>query len=61
MSLVGIGDSGLKETGLIQGLLLDQESGEKQACLDAVADETKKRGGSGAIRRGSSLDHRDPK
>lgn len=42
-------------TGLVQGMLFDQEEREKQARLDAMADELKQRFGTGAIRRGSSL------
>ena len=54
--LLGMGVSGLDETGLVQGLLFDQETREKQARLDAVTDEAKERFGAGAIRRGSSLE-----
>ncbi len=54
--LLGMGVSGLDDTGLVQGMLFDQETREKQARLDAVTDEVKERFGRGAIRRGSSLE-----
>ena len=54
--LLGMGVSGLDETGLVQGLLFDQEIREKQSRLDAVADDAKEKFGTGAIRRGSSLE-----
>jgi len=59
--LVGMGVSGLNDTGLIQGMLFDQEEREKQARLDAVADELKQRFGTGVIRRGSSMGGDRPK
>jgi DNA polymerase-4 len=54
--LLGMGVSGLEEASLVQGLLFDQDSREKQSRLDAVTDEAKERFGTGAIRRGSSLE-----
>ena len=54
--LVGMGVSGLDDTGAIQGLLFDGEERERQSRLDAVADQIKERFGAGAIRRGSRLD-----
>jgi DNA polymerase-4 len=53
--LVGMGVSGLDDTGLAQGMLFDAEEREKQSRLDAVADEIKKRFGGEALRRGSGL------
>jgi hypothetical protein len=53
--LVGVGVSGLDDTGLAQGMLFDAEEREKQSRLDAVADEIKKRFGGEALRRGSGL------
>ncbi len=55
--LLGMGVSGIDDTGLVQGMLFDGEEREKQGRVDAVADEIKGRFGSGAIRRGSSLGH----
>jgi DNA polymerase IV len=54
--LVGVGVSGLDDTGLVQGMLFDQEERQKQARLDSVADQLKDRFGTGSLRRGSSLD-----
>jgi DNA polymerase-4 len=53
--LVGMGVSGLDDTGLTQGMLFDWEEREKQSRVDAVADEIKERYGSGSLRRGSSF------
>jgi DNA polymerase-4 len=53
--LVGMGVSGLDDTGLTQGLLFDAAEREKQSRLDAVADQIKERFGGGAIRRGSNI------
>jgi DNA polymerase IV len=59
--LLGMGVSGLDDTGLVQGQLFDQEGRRKQSQLDAVADEIKERFGTAALRRGSSLqDHQAP-
>ena len=41
--LVGMGVSGMDDTGLAQGMLFDQEDRQKQSRVDAVADEIKKR------------------
>ena len=54
--LIGIGVSGLDDTGTIQGLLFDQEERQKQTRLDTVADQLKNRFGIEALRRGSSLE-----
>ena len=54
--LVGMGVSGLDDTGLVQGLLFDQEDRQKQRRLDSVADRIKERFGTDALRRGSSLE-----
>lgn len=59
--LLGMGVSGLDDTGQVQGLLFDQEEREKHSRLDAVADELKQRFGTGVIRRGSSLSGDRPK
>jgi DNA polymerase-4 len=53
--LLGIGVGGLDETGLVQGLLFDQEQRQKQAGLDAVADQIRERFGSPALFRAASL------
>ncbi len=53
--LVGMGVSGLDDIGMVQGMLFGQGERQKQARLDAVADQVKERFGAGAIRRGSSL------
>ena len=55
--LVGMGVSGLDDTGMVQGMLFDQEVREKQSRVDAVADQIKEQFGAGAIRRGSGLGH----
>ena len=52
--LLGMGVSGLDDTGQVQGMLFDQEEREKQARLDAVVDQLKERFGPGTLRRGSS-------
>jgi DNA polymerase IV len=54
--LVGMGVSGLDDTGLVQGMLFDSEERQRQSRVDAVADEIKERFGAGALRRGSGLD-----
>ena len=53
--LVGMGVSGLEESGLRQGLLFDQDQRRKQAELDTVNDQIRERFGPAALRRGSSL------
>lgn len=53
--LLGMGVGGLDETGLVQGLLFDQEQRQKQAGLDAVADQIRERFGSPALFRAASL------
>ena len=54
--LLGMGISGLDDTGIVQGVLFDQAERQKQTRLDAVADRVKERFGSEALRRGSSLE-----
>jgi DNA polymerase IV len=53
--LLGLGISGLDDSGLAQGQLFDQEQRQKQANLDAMQDQVKDRYGSGAMQRGSSM------
>ncbi len=53
--LLGIGVSGLADTGLSQELLFDPEERRKQRRVDAVADQIKARFGTHALRRGSGL------
>ena len=45
--LVGMGVSGLDDTGQVQGMLFDGEDRQKQSRVDAVADEIKERFGRG--------------
>ena len=59
--LVGMGVSGLGDTGMVQGMLFGGQEREKQSRVDAVADETKERFGSVALRRGSSLRGESPR
>jgi len=54
--LLGMGVSGLDNTDQIQGMLFDGEEREKHSRVDAVADEIKAKFGTGALRRGSSLE-----
>ena len=54
--LVGMGVSGMDDTGQVQGLLFDGEERERQSQVDNVADQIKARFGTGAIRHGSGLD-----
>ena len=58
--LVGMGVSGLDDTGQVQCLLFDQDDRQKQTRLDSVVDRLKERFGTDALRRGSSLE-RDEK
>ena len=58
--LLGMGVSGLDETGLAQGLLFDQEERRKQRQVDRVADQIQARFGARALRRGSGLTRRPP-
>jgi DNA polymerase-4 len=53
--LLGMGVSGLDATGLVQGMLFDQEERQKQSRVDTVADQIKERFGRTALRRGSGL------
>ena len=52
------GAGGLDETGLVQGVLFDQDRRKKQAGLDAVADQIRERYGSSALSRAASFPHR---
>ncbi len=54
--LLGVGVSGLDDSGQVQGLLFDGDERQRQSQVDAVADQIKSRFGSGAIRRGSGID-----
>ena len=58
--LVGMGVTGLDDTGRVQGMLFDQEDRQKQSQLDAVADQIKERFGAASLRRGSSLRNERP-
>jgi DNA polymerase-4 len=53
--LLGMGVSGLDDTGQVQGMLFDRGERAKQSRMDAVADQIKERFGPGALRRGSRL------
>ena len=53
--LLGMGVGGLDETGLVQGLLFDQDERKKQAGVDTVSDQIRERIGSSALRRAASL------
>jgi DNA polymerase-4 len=57
--LIGVGVSGLDDTGLAQGMLFDGEEREKQSRVDAVADQIKERFGADALRRASSVRRKD--
>jgi DNA polymerase-4 len=54
--LLGMGVSGIDDSGVIQGMLFDQKDREKQARLDNVADQLKERFGADALRRGARLE-----
>jgi DNA polymerase IV len=53
--LLGMGVGGLDGTGLIQGLLFEQDQRKKQAGVDTVSDQIRERFGSSALRRAASL------
>jgi len=53
--LVGMGVSGLDDTGLVQRMLFDQGDRQRQTRLDTVVDELQERFGARVIRRGSGL------
>ena len=59
--LLGMGVSGLDDTGLARSMLFDRGERQKQSRVDAVADEIKERFGMGALRRGSSLRDENPR
>jgi DNA polymerase-4 len=54
--LLGMGVSSIDDSGVVQGLLFDQEDRKRQSRLDTVADQLKYRFGTEALRRGSSLE-----
>ncbi len=54
--LLGVGVSGLDDTGQVQGILFDGDQRARQSQVDAAADQIKARFGTAAIRRGSGLD-----
>jgi len=56
--LLGMGVSGFDTTGLVQGLLFDQDQRKKQAGLDVASDQIRDRFGSSALRRAASLPNR---
>jgi DNA polymerase IV len=53
--LLGMGVSGFDGTGLVQGLLFDQDQRMKQAGLDVATDQIRERFGSSALRRAAAL------
>ncbi|MGA2254966.1 MAG: DNA polymerase IV [Thermoguttaceae bacterium] len=57
--LLGMGVTGLDDTGQVQRMLFDQAERQKQTRLDVVADQLKERFGTEALRRGSSLERGD--
>ena len=59
--LVGMGVSGLDDTGQVQGMLFDAEEREKQSRVDAVADQIKAKFGQSSLRRGSSFQGESPR
>ncbi len=54
--LIGVGAHQLSDEGPRQRSLFDEVSHDKQAGADQVSDDIRLRFGSGAIRRGTSLD-----
>ena len=48
---------GLDDTGLVQGLLFEQDQRKKQTGVDTVSDQIRERFGSSALRRAASLPH----
>ncbi len=54
--LLGMGVSGLDDTGQVQGMLFDGGERAKQSQVDTVADQIKARFGTAAIRRGSGVE-----
>ena len=55
MRLLGMGVSGLDDSGILQGTLFDAAERDRHSRLDAAADEIKDRFGAGALWRGSRL------
>jgi len=53
--LLGMGISGFDETGLVQGLLFDQDERQKQMGLDTTTDQIRERFGSSALRRAAAI------
>ena len=59
--LIGMGVSGFDATGLVQGLLFDQDERKTHSNLDAATDQIRERFGLEALRRASSLHDRNDK
>lgn len=57
--LIGIGVSGFNTTGIIQGLLFDQDERKKQSELDVATDQIREKFGSGALRKATALSNRE--
>jgi DNA polymerase-4 len=55
--LLGVGASRLTREAAVQGDLFDGGAGERQTALDQTIDAIRGQFGTGAIRRGSLLDH----
>jgi hypothetical protein len=53
-----MGVSGFNTTGLVQGLLFDQDERQKQAGLDVATDQIREPFGSSALRRAAVMPHR---
>lgn len=53
--LLGLGVSGIDDSGLVQRTLFDREDRQKHAELDATVDEIRERFGADALRRASGL------
>jgi DNA polymerase IV len=56
--LLGMGVGNFDTTGLVQGLLFDQNERQRQAGLDGATDQIRDRFGSSALRRAASMPHR---
>jgi DNA polymerase-4 len=57
LRLLGVGASNLARDGLVQGQLFEDAERRRGEALDQTIDAIRARLGSGAIRRGSLLDH----
>jgi DNA polymerase-4 len=53
--LIGMGVSAFDTTGLVQGLLFDQDERQKQTDLDAATDQIREQFGSSALRRATAM------